>query len=56
MGTHQQLAFLSEKGCAEVQDYLFATRTPADDMQAWMANWDKQDLLARAVAPPMPRT
>lgn len=46
--TEQQLAFLAEKGCDEVQGYLIARPMPANEMLSWMQAWEPDSLLHRA--------
>jgi len=34
--TQEQLAFLRESGCDQVQGYLFSRPLPVEDIEAWL--------------------
>ena len=37
--THDQLGFLKDTGCEEVQGYLLAKPMNASALEAWLAHW-----------------
>lgn len=50
--TAEQLRFLQEQGCDEIQGYFVARPMPAQDVTAWLRNWtmhDHQHLRAKSV-------
>ena len=48
--TREQLDFLRQRGCHELQGYLFSKPLPADEFAAFVRSWDAGAYTARIPA------